>query len=146
MEKPDEEAEEDQWCLSERHRVIDYLRNEGLVHGRVGEWPAWHVHPHVAVWAIESVARPNWVGWWVISGDLPTDYVPCGTDRTPRGALKDIGTRWQTVAAEWSHGREVEGLTIGTDLRHRPALIPLLASRAEILLGWADDPSIWADL
>ncbi|RUX06076.1 DUF4826 family protein [Mesorhizobium sp. M8A.F.Ca.ET.059.01.1.1] len=146
MEEPDEEVEENQWCLSERQRVIDYLLEEGLVHGRVGEWPGWHVHPYVAIWAIESVARPNWVGWWVISGDLPIDYVPCGGDRTPRGALRDIGTLWRTAAAEWSLGREVGDYTVGSDLRHRPALIPLLAARAEILLGWADDPSIWPDL
>ena len=66
---------EERWCKQQNVRVENYLRSQGVEHGRVGEWPAWHVVPYVAVWAIESRVRPGSIGWWAISGDLPTDYV-----------------------------------------------------------------------
>lgn len=76
--------EEETWCAALRDQVIAYLDRQQLVHGRIGEWPAWHVYPYVAVWAVESVRRPGWVGWWAIAGDCPADHVVCGPERTPR--------------------------------------------------------------
>jgi Domain of unknown function (DUF4826) len=77
MKKPDydEPAVEERWCREQRANVARYLRSQKVRHGRIGDWPAWHVAPYVSVWAIESVVQPEWIGWWVISGDLPTDYV-----------------------------------------------------------------------
>jgi hypothetical protein len=57
LEDPSEAAEE-VWRDSDRSRVIEYLSREGVGHGEVGNWPAWHVWPCVAVWAIESVKSP----------------------------------------------------------------------------------------
>ena len=106
MENAAENAEV-AWCANERTRVIEYLKQAHLAHGAVGEWPAWHVWPHVALWAIESAARPGWVGWWVISGDLPTDYATCGPERHPREGVRDIAQRWHTAAAQWEQGIHV---------------------------------------
>jgi len=44
------DAEEEAWCNNGRDRVIAYLKKEGLSHGKVGDWPAWHLPPYVAVW------------------------------------------------------------------------------------------------
>jgi Domain of unknown function (DUF4826) len=65
---------EESWCNAQRDAVANYLRSQRLEHGEIGDWPAWHVAGCVAIWAVESKARPEWIGWWVISGDLPTDY------------------------------------------------------------------------
>jgi hypothetical protein len=45
---------EEKWCFSRLEDVQNYLEREGVKHGRVGEWPAWHLQPYVSVWAIES--------------------------------------------------------------------------------------------
>ncbi len=66
--------DEERWCQERRAQVAEYLRREGVRHGRIGEWRAWHVAPYVSVWAIESATLPESVGWWVICGDGPTDY------------------------------------------------------------------------
>jgi hypothetical protein len=142
MESLNERADEAEWCATKRARVIEYLEREKLVRGQVGEWPAWHIYPYVAAWAIESVARPGWVGWWAISGDLPTDYTACGADRTPRGGVKDIAERWRDAAANWGEGRPVLDWSLGT-LENQEALAPLLASRAELLLSWVADDTMW---
>ena len=85
-----EEAEE-RWCAQQRRTVLAYLDRQGIADPNVGECPAWHLAPIIAVWAVESTNRPDWVGWWAISGDLPTDYTTCREERHPRQALRDIG-------------------------------------------------------
>jgi len=58
--------EEERWCEERRAEVAEYLRGEGVSHGRVAAWPAWHLAPHVSVWAIASPAQS--IGWWVVCG------------------------------------------------------------------------------
>jgi len=86
----DDPAQEEKWCEERRAEVAAYLKAEGVSHGRIGEWPEWHVAPYASIWAIESAARPEWVGWWVICGDLPTDYVSADTIKHPRDAMLAI--------------------------------------------------------
>lgn len=143
-EADDLDGAEEEWCDSQRQSVVEYLSREGLEHGRVGEWPAWHVYPYVAVWAIESVARPGWVGWWAISGDLPTDYVARGSERTPRAAVREFALRWGKVAAAMAEGRGPDDVVIGRP-EDAAVLAPPLGSRAETLLRWANDDDFWDD-
>lgn len=138
---------EEFWCEKQRQVVADYLQSQGVEHGRIGDWPAWHIAPCVSIWAIESLARPEWIGWWVIAGDLPTDYVSsaaCEPPQHPRKAARAIAERWRQAAEAWSEGREHEGFRIAGPNLHQD-LAPLLAKRAEILIEWADDDSMWQD-
>jgi hypothetical protein len=144
MNAPDHDDEE-RWCDEQRTRVAEYLRSEGVEHGRIGEWPAWHVLPYVSIWAIESRARPEWIGWWVICGDLPTDYISAAdiiAPQHPRLALRVIAERWLKQVEAWNDGQEFEGVRIPGPHSNRE-LAPLLKSRAELLVQWADDDSIW---
>ena len=138
------DTEEEAWCAGERQRVVAYLKAETLVHGEVGNWPAWHVRSCVAIWAIESVKKPGYVGWWAVSGDLPTDYTTCGLERHPREGLRDIAARWRHAAECWAANKPVEGWSIGCP-EDRPTLGPLLAARAELLMSWAADDNLWDD-
>jgi hypothetical protein len=141
----DDPAVEQQWCEERRAQVIAYLRGEGVEHGRVGEWPAWHVTPYVSVWAIESKKRPGWVGWWVICGDLPTDYVSAHTIKHPREAIRSIAETWREQARLMAAGETHPDICLGRP-EDRAALAPLLATRASVLLEWANDDSVWADV
>ena len=143
MENSSESAEET-WCADQRTRVIEYLARARVVHGEIGESPAWHVWPQVAVWAVESVARPGWVGWWVISGDLPIDYATCGPGRHPREGVRDIAQRWQTAATQWEDGIHDQDWSIGS-VENEAALARLLKTRASLLLSWAADDSLWPE-
>jgi Domain of unknown function (DUF4826) len=98
-------AVEEQWCAERRAEVTAYLQRERVDHGRVGEWPAWHVAPYVSIWAIESKQRPGWVGWWAICGDLPTDYVSAETIKEPRDAVRSIA---EVARASATHGDRQE--------------------------------------
>jgi hypothetical protein len=84
----DEPNVEDAWCNERRAEVAAYLVAQRVLHREVGDWPAWHLAPYVSVWAIESAVEPGSMGWWVISGDLPTDYASSDGLPDPREALR----------------------------------------------------------
>ncbi len=149
METPeyDDPEVERLWCDDQRRQVTEYLRAQGVEHGRVGDWPAWHVAPYVSIWAIESLVRPEWIGWWVICGDLPSDYISAADiepPQHPRKALRAIAERWLNAVAAWDEGRENENSQIAGGRQNRE-LAPLPESRAKMLIDWAADESFWED-
>ena len=149
MAKPDydDPVIEERWCFEQRENVADYLRRQGVNHSRIGEWPAWHVAPYVSIWAIESLARPESIGWWVISGDLPTDYISSAEvtpPQHPRKAMRIFAVNWLEVVKAWKDGREIENMQIG-DLESHAELGPLLEARAKLLTDFADDDSLWVE-
>ena len=141
----DDPALEAQWFAERRAEVMGYLQNEEVDHGRVGERPAWHIAPWVSVWAIESKKSAGWVGWWVICGDLPNDYVSAETIKHPRDAVRAIAEEWLEQARLMANADSHPGTRIGRP-EDRASLAPLLATRASQLLEWADDDSIWDDV
>ena len=139
-----DDSDERVWCGDQRSIVVAYLARQGVTYGEVGDWPAWHIQPYVAVWAIESAARPGWVGWWAISGDLPTDYIACGAERHPRAGLRGIAERWRDAAALMADGKTVPDWSVGSPAE-QSELAPLLAARADALLSFAADDTLWTD-
>jgi hypothetical protein len=135
---------EEEWCMERRAQVIEYLNREKVIHGEVGEWPAWHVAPYTSIWAIESKKNPGWVGWWVICGDVPADYVSAASIKHPREALKAFGESWRRQSILMTKGTG-SPRTVGFPKESWVELAPLLKARAKILLEWAKDDSIWED-
>jgi hypothetical protein len=150
MPKPDydDPAVDELWCSERRKTVAGYLGSQKIKHGRVGERPAWYVAPYASIWAIESVARPEWIGWWVISGVLPTDYISSSEvnpPQHPRKAMRVFAQKWLEVVKTWNDGREIENTQIGDPSSHME-LGPLLEARGKLLMEWADDDSPWEDV
>ncbi len=136
---------EERWCSEQQTIVANYLGSQKLEHGRIGEWPAWHVAPYASIWAIESVARPEWIGWWAISGDLPTDYISAADvepPQHPRKAMRVFAQNWLEIANAWKDGREIDNARIG-ELSDHDKLGPLLQTRANLLMEWAEDDTLW---
>ena len=144
MRDYDDPAVEEQWCEDRRAQVTAYLHGEGVQHGGVGEWPAWHVAPYVSIWAIQSKRRPGWIGWWAICGDLPTDYVSAAKIKHPRDAMRAIAEEWREQAKLMARGEQHAEVRIGQP-EDWESLAPLLETRASTLLQWANDDSFWED-
>lgn len=143
----DDPEVEERWCAEQRKIVADYLRLQAVKHGRIGEWPAWHVAPCASIWAVESLTRPEWIGWWVICGDLPTDYISSADvtpPQHPRKAMQVFSHNWLDLVHAWKEGREIENTHIGDSSSH-DELGPLLESRAKLLMEWARDDSHWEE-
>ena len=138
----DNPAVEEHWCGACRQTVTEYLAKEGLDHGEVGVWPAWHVAPYVSIWAIESLLAPGHVGWWAICGDLPTDYLSAATTKHPRKAMLAFADTWREVAASMLKGVPHPTMSIGPS-EPNSEFISLLESRSDLLRRFAEDDSAW---
>ncbi len=143
-ERPSDPANEATWVAEQRASVAEYLRGLGVVHGRIGAWPAWHVHPYLAIWAIESMAVPGRVGFWAISGDVATDYVSFADAGEPRAVLRHFARVWAEYAGAMRRGERHPDWSIG-EPEQSQELGELLARRAALLQNFADDDAIWDD-
>lgn len=145
MSESDESpVDEEAWFRDCRAGVAAYLGTQGIVHGAIGEEPAWYIAPVMSVWAIESIRAPGWLGWWVLYGDGPTDYISAAHIKSPQEAVRAIGRRWLEAGDFLALGEDPPDIRIGSP-KSRRELAPLLRSRAELLLEWVEDESIWAE-
>jgi hypothetical protein len=146
VDKPDYDDPEieESWCNQQRDRVVAYLRSQQVEHGHVAPWPAWLLVPYVSIWVVESAIRPERIGWWVISGDLPTDYLPAENVKHPRDAMRAFGQLWLDVSRHMKQGIPHPGMRVG-NAGNQSELAPLLENRAALLLEWSDDDSYWSE-
>ena len=82
------------------------------------------------------------MGWWAISGDLPTTFLPAAEIPDPRAFLRIVSERWQAAVAAMERGELPEDMPVGPR-KDWPHLIPLLRYRASMLEGWAEDDDAW---
>lgn len=134
--------QEEAWVIDQRRKVEDYLAGQGCNHGGVGEWPAFHVTPYLAIWAIRSKIAEGHIGWWAISGDCPTDYMSGKDADHPRKAMMHFSRLWNEAAECMERGKSHETVKIGTK-ENSAELAALLRSRSKLLGEWSLDESIW---
>lgn len=133
---------EARWLTEQRANVQRYLHNQGIKHRGVAAEPEWFVAPYVSVWIVNSLRTPETVGWWAISGDLPTDYMSGSDADDARAALAAFACRWREVSSYMLRGEEHPTIKIGTTDSRRE-FGDLLRRRAEIIKQWVDDHSMW---
>ncbi|MCG9896111.1 MAG: DUF4826 family protein [Fimbriimonadaceae bacterium] len=137
------EAEE-KWCDEQREVAAAFLAAHPTEFGELGDWPAWHVAPHVAIWAIESLQAPGRVGWWAVTGDVPSDVIGGDGQPDPRSAMAGFAERWSAMAESMRRGEALPGFSVGSPDQARD-LAPMLASRASVFAEWAADKDLWED-
>lgn len=137
-----EPTEEEQWIAEERRKVVDYLEIQGCRHAGVADWPAFYIEPHVALWAVQSTRHVGRIGWWAISGDVPTDYMSSSLGEQPRDALRHFSAEWAEVAGYMRRGEEHPTLDLGSP-EEWPAMAEMLQQRADVLAAYAADDESW---
>ncbi len=130
------------WIKAQRRAVVRYLRRERVDHLGVGDYPAFHVHPYFALWAVQSKKAPGSIGWWAASGDVPIDYISGTRVAHPRAALRAFARKWREVSGYMLRGQEHPNVMIG-DPEQWLELGDLLRRRARILRHWVQDEEIW---
>ena len=105
---------EAQWLAEQGANVERYLQSEGIQHHAVASEPAWFVAPYVSVWTVECTESPGAVGWWAISGDLPTDYLSGHDASDARTALAAFADRWREVSTYLLRGEEHPTVKFGS--------------------------------
>lgn len=137
-------TDEERWCAERAVDVAACVDRLAPEHGRIGERPAWFAMPYASLWAVESAHRPEWIGWWVIAGDLPTDALAAHDLPTPRDAMRAFGKRWVL------HGESLDRGDVPPAWAHLaddalPKLAAQLKRRGAALQVWADDAAAWPD-
>ncbi len=82
---PMTQAEHDQWVREQFQRANKHLAENGVLFDSVVVEESRYLAPYVAVWKIKSQQGKY---FWVLSGDLPADYIPFDTAPDVRSALK----------------------------------------------------------
>jgi hypothetical protein len=129
---PDEQV----WIAEQRQAVEGYLDRQGVRHNGVAKEPRWLVSPYLAVLAVRSVANPECVGWWAISGDVPSDCMTAGDERDAGDVLLAFSRRWAEVAEYLSRGEQHPDFKTG-DQESAQEIAPMLATRARLLKRFA---------
>jgi hypothetical protein len=138
------EEQEEAWVADERNKVVAYLVQQRVEHLGVGEWPAFHLQPYLAIWVVQSKKCPGAIGWWAISGDAPTDYMSGEGVHHPRKAMAHFSRRWAEVSDYMRRGQAHPETRIGKK-EDWPDLAPLLRSRSELLGEFAANDELWEE-
>jgi hypothetical protein len=133
---------EAEWLAEQREKVLGYLQDEAVLHGGVAANADWFCAPYASIWAVESVTRSDAVGWWVISGDLPTDYLSGGDASDARAAMAAFARRWREASVYLLQGKQHPTVSYGPPGRERE-FGDLLSRRAEILEDLVNDDEMW---
>ena len=134
---------EEEWIATQRQHVSHYLAAEQVDHLGVGAYPAFHVHPYLALWAVQSRGSPGAVGWWALSGDVPSDYISGSDASHPREALRAFARHWHDWSAHMLRGDAHPDYQL-TGGPESPELGDLLRRRAQLLAQFADDEEAWS--
>ena len=139
----DDPRKRDEWMQAQRENVLSYLGRE-RVPRRQSPVLEWFVAPYVSIWSVHTDHEVH-RRVWVISGDLPTDYLTDEGVTNAREAVRSFGERWREVADCMRQGEEHPSIRIGdsTDQEHQNELGDLLRRRAGLLAEWAEDSDIW---
>ena len=126
------------WLRSQRARVEAYLESEGVQHRGVSADPDWYIAPCLAIWSVKSNANPASVGWWAISGAVPTDHISSAEIHTARDALRQISSRWSDVAAKMVQGEaDLGAQRVVTDQQKQLGQLILVRARVVSLIPCA---------
>lgn len=121
-----------QWVREQFQRANKHLAENGVLFESVVTEESRYLAPYVAVWKIKTTDNKY---YWVISGDVPCDYLPYELEKTARAAIRHFSLLWQVKAENIRK----------TDTTDQTQLdfAELLESRAEGLYDIQAEESLW---
>jgi hypothetical protein len=137
----DDPEVEKAWATQERKTVRLYLASQAHETDLLPPAPAWSLAPYIALWEVET---NRGAALWVISGDLPTDYLDRHGATTPREAVRTFALLWRSQAVNMLAGRADPRSRLGKP-KDWPKLGDLLQRRAELLLDFAAHDGLWEE-
>ena len=124
-----------EWVRVHFQKANRFLAEKGVIPSKVLADESRYLAPYLAIWKMES-KQPKKQTFWVMSGDLPSDYVDVNVAKTAREAVRHFSMMWQ-LKAENLHK---SGLTKDPT---QAKFANLLISRAESLYRMQADEKLW---
>lgn len=130
--QPQNQEQLAEWAKEQFQKANRHLADNGLLFQSVIAEESRYLAPLVAVWKINTNDNKQ---FWVISGDLPVDYVSANVAEDARGALKHFALKWQLQAENVRNqmGNDKTQLDYAT----------LLEARAENLFELESNERLW---
>ncbi len=135
-----ENVDEKKWLQQEHGKLQQYASRNTLDLTRIIQKDSAILPPYVAVWFIES--KSNLKGFWVITGDLPSDHIVGDNAQSARDAIKYFALRWQLKAENILIKLEQESSEAGSN-NTKKQFAEILISRADTLYQFADKDDLW---
>ncbi len=126
------EAETQDWVRAQFQRANLHLAEQGIIMESVAVAESRYLPPLVAVWKIHAMNK-NVV--WVVSGDMPVDFIPLGSAKDAREAMKHFSLRWQMKAQQI--------IEAGVNDKPTADYVQLLVGRANMLYDLAESEKLW---
>lgn len=120
------------WFNSQVQRASQYLANQGVTIAKVDQDKSTYVAPLFAILSIRSADKKR---FWVIVGDLPTDFIPVNTAKDARQALRHFALHWQLKAEQM--------IQAGLRDKIQRDYAQLLVTKSEAIYPFIDNSSIW---
>jgi len=128
------EEERANWVRDQFQQANKHLAENGVLFESVVTSESRYLVPFVAVWKIKATDN-NF--FWVINGDLPTDFTPAHVAETAREAIKHFSLAWQLKAANLREAENPDKTLL--------EYAALLESRAEGLYALQDKSELWQE-
>ena len=132
-----QEALTQQWIKEHFQKANRFLAEKGVIPSKVIADESRYLAPFLAVWKMES-KQPKAQTFWVMSGDLPSDYVDVGVAKTARDAIRHFSMMWQLKAENLLKSGATADAT-------QAKFAKLLVSRAESLYQIHNDDKLWKE-
>jgi len=122
------------WVKEQFQKANKHLAENGVLFESVVTSESRYLAPLVAVWKIKATDNKF---FWVISGDLPTDFVAASAATSAREAIKHFSLTWQLKAANLVSAEGADNTA------HEYA--SMLVSRAEGLFAIQEQEGLWQE-
>lgn len=126
-------AQVSEWVRAQFQKANFFLAEKGIVMDSVAVQDSRYLPPMVAVWKINGIDKQS---YWVISGDLPTDYIALSAASDAREALRAFSFRWQMNAQQL--------IDAGVQDQTTADYVNLLIGRAHSLYDLFENDQIWS--
>lgn len=121
-----------EWVKEQFRKANKHLAENGVLFESVVTDESRYMAPYIAVWKIKSTDNKY---FWVIAGDLPSDYVLYENAGNAREAIKYFSYSWQMKADSI--------LQLATADQTQKDFANLLIERADGLYDIQKDDSLW---
>ncbi|MDO6488595.1 DUF4826 family protein [Colwellia sp. 6_MG-2023] len=122
--------QQQQWIREQYQIATKYLASQGLVTNSVSAEESRYFMNFMSVWKLKALDG-NY--YWVICGDLPSDYNAVNVAGSARDAARHFSLKWQMQA---------EGL-LQTGEKEQEKFAQVLISKAEVLYDLVAQDNLW---
>jgi len=122
-----------EWVREQFQRANKHLAEKGVLFESVVTEESQYLAPFVAIWKIKALDGKF---FWVISGDVPADFMPYKSEKNARDALRGFSLRWQLQADNILHS--------GTNDKTQHDFADRLIAKAEAVYDLFSNDKAWA--